>query len=71
MTGNDILNLQRFLYTICSKYHNIPGVVVNGEFDNLTEQSVKSIQKMNNLYPSGYVNAITWFYIVEMSKSKN
>lgn len=71
MTGNDILNLQRFLYTICSKYHNIPGVVVNGEFDNLTEQSVKSIQKMNNLYPSGYVDAITWFYIVEMSKSKN
>lgn len=71
MTGEDVLNLQRFLYEICSKYHNIPGVVVNGEFDNLTEQSVKSIQKMNNLYPSGYVNAITWFYIVEMSKSKN
>ena len=71
MSGEDVLNLQRFLYIICSKYHNIPGVVVNGEFDNLTEQSVKSIQKMNNLYPDGYVNAITWFYIVEMSKSKN
>lgn len=69
MTGADILNLQRFLYEICSKYHNIPGVVVNGEFDSLTEQSVKSIQKIKNLYPSGYVNAITWFYIVEMSKS--
>lgn len=69
MTGSDVLNLQRFLYEICSKYHNIPGVVVNGEFDNLTEQSVKSIQKMNNLNPTGYVNAITWFYIVEMSKS--
>ena len=71
MSGEDILNLQRFLYIICSKYHNIPGVIVNGEFDSLTEQSVKSIQNMNNLYPSGYVNATTWFNIVEMSKSKN
>ena len=71
MSGKEILNLQRFLYIICSKYHNIPGIIVNGEFDNLTEQSVKSIQNMYNIYPSGYVNAITWFYIVEMSKSKN
>lgn len=71
MSGKEILNLQRFLYIICSKYHNIPGIIVNGEFDNLTEQSVKSIQNMYNIYPSGYVNAITWFYIVEMSKNKN
>ena len=67
-TGEDVLNLQRFLYIICSKYHNIPGVVVNGEFDSLTEQSIKAIQRMNNLNPNGYVNAATWYYVVEMSK---
>ena len=50
MSGKEILNLQRFLYIICSKYHNIPGIIVNGEFDNLTEQSVKSIQNMYNIY---------------------
>ena len=71
ISGEDVLNLQRFLYVICSKYHNIPGVIVNGEFDSLTEQSVKAIQRMYNLNPSGYVNAITWYYIVEMSKNIN
>lgn len=71
MAGEDILNLQRFLYIICSKFHSIPGVVVNGTFDNLTEQSVKSIQRKYDLNPTGYVTAPTWFYIVEMSKSKN
>ena len=29
MSGEDVLNLQRFLYTICSRFHNIPGVIVN------------------------------------------
>ena len=71
ISGEDVLNLQRFLYVICSKYHNIPGVVVNGEFDSLTEQSIKAIQRMYNLNPNGYVNAITWYYIVEMSKNIN
>ena len=69
MSGEDIVNLQRFLYIICSKYHNIPGVIINGEFDSLTEQSIKAIQRMNNLNPNGYVNAATWYYVVEMSKN--
>src|SRR5699024_8745510 len=35
MTGDDILNLQNFLYIICEKTHQIPGVRVNGTFDEL------------------------------------
>lgn len=68
MTGDDIVNLQRFLYIICQKTKRIPGVVVNGIFDNLTEQSVKAIQRQYNLEETGVVSPIVWYRIVELSK---
>lgn len=68
MTGDDVIRLQRFLYIICEKTHNIPGVVVNGRFDNLTEQSVKAIQKRYGLNDDGAVGAATWYRIVELTK---
>lgn len=68
MTGDDISNLQNFLYIICTKTKSIPGVVINGVFDNLTKQSVKSIQKRYNLVENGIVGPATWYRIVELSK---
>lgn len=68
MTGDDIINLQRFLYIICDKTHSIPGVVVNGIFDSLTEQSVIAIQKKYNLETTGVVSPAVWYRIVELSK---
>ncbi len=68
MQGDEIANLQRFLYLICKKNRNIPGVVVNGIFDSLTEQSVKAIQKLKDINPDGAVGPVTWYNIVEMSK---
>lgn len=68
MTGDDIINLQKFLYTICNKTKSIPGVIVNGVFDNLTEQSVKSIQRRYNLETTGVVSPAVWYRIVELSK---
>lgn len=68
MTGDDIINLQNFLYIICDKTKSIPGVIVNGIFDNLTEQSVKSIQKKYNFEENGVVGPATWQKIVELSK---
>ena len=68
MTGDVIVTLQRFLYLICKKDGNIPGVIVNGKFDNLTEQSVKKIQTMKGIKPDGVVGPFTWYNIVEMSK---
>lgn len=70
MSGNDITNLQRFLYLICKNTGSIPGVVVNGMFDNLTEQSVKAIQRKYNLEVNGIVSPIVWYRIVELSKEK-
>ena len=70
MTGDDIVNLQRFLYVICKNNKSIPGVVVNGIFDNLTEQSVKAIQRKYNLEETGIVSPTVWYRIVELSKEK-
>lgn len=68
MTGDDIINLQNFLYIICQKTKSIPGIVINGVFDNLTKQSVKSIQRRYNLEENGIVSPIVWYRIVELSK---
>ena len=70
MTGDDIINLQKFLYVICKNTKSIPGVVVNGIFDNLTEKSVKAIQRKYNLEENGIVSPIVWYRIVELSKEK-
>ena len=70
MSGDDIINLQRFLYIICRNTRSIPGVVVNGTFDRLTENSIKSIQRRYNLDETGVVSPSVWYRIVELSKSK-
>ena len=69
MTGDDILNLQNFLYTICEKTHQIPGERVTGTFDELTEESIKSIQKRYNLPENGVVGPATWQKIIEWTES--
>ena len=68
MSGPDIVRLQNYLLLICQKTHSIPGVKVTGVFDDLTEQSVKAIQRRSNLFPGGLVDAATWYRIVELSK---
>ena len=70
MSGDDIINLQKFLYIICKNTGSIPGVVVNGIFDNLTEQSVRAIQRKYNLVENGVVGPAVWYRIVEESKEK-
>ena len=69
MTGDDILNLQNFLYIICEKTHQIPGVRVNGTFDELTEVSIKAIQKRYNLPENGVVGPATWQKIIDWVES--
>ena len=69
MTGDDILNLQNFLYIICEKTHQIPGVRVNGTFDELTEESIKAIQKRYNLPENGIVGPATWQKIIDRVES--
>ncbi len=66
-SGEDVLKLQRFLYEICEYDHSIPGVRVNGVFDDLTELSVKKIQDDNDIDITGLVGPFSWEKIVELA----
>lgn len=67
-SGEDVRRLQMYLLMICRKYKNIPGVKVNGMFDELTERSIKKLQRDNNLEQNGIVGPILWGKIVELAK---
>ena len=67
MSGNDILKLQRLLLKICQYDKSIPGVKVNGTFDELTEKSVMKIQDDYDLGITGLVGPFSWRKIVELA----
>ena len=66
--GDDVRRFQKFLLAICRYDHSIPGVRVNGIFDELTEKSVKKIQKDIGLEVNGIVGPLLWRKVVELSK---
>ncbi len=70
MTGNDVKRFQQFLLTICRFDKSIPGVRVNGIFDELTEKSVKKIQDDYGFEINGIVGPLLWRKVVELSKRK-
>ena len=67
-SGSDVKRFQMFLYRICLYDHSIPGVRVNGIFDELTENSVKKLQSDANLDINGIVGPFTWKKALELSK---
>ena len=70
MSGNDIKRLQRLLLKICRNDHSIPGVRVNGVFDDLTEKSIYKIQSDYGFDLNGIVGPILWKKLVELSKKE-
>ena len=68
MSGNDVKRLQRFLLAICRYDHSIPGVRVNGIFDELTEKSILKLQQDYDFDINGVVGPLLWRKIVELSK---
>ena len=68
MTGTDVRRFQRFLLAICKFDKSIPGVRVNGIFDELTENSVKKIQQDYGFDINGIVGPLLWKKVVELSK---
>ena len=66
--GEDVLRFQRYLLSICRYDHSIPGVRVNGIFDELTEKSVKKLQKDYGFDVNGVVGPLLWRKVVELSK---
>ncbi|MBQ6323221.1 MAG: peptidoglycan-binding protein [Bacilli bacterium] len=67
-SGDDVRRFQKFLLAICRFDKSIPGVRVNGIFDDLTEQSVRKIQKDYGFEINGIVGPLLWKKVVELSK---
>ena len=68
VTGIDVKRFQRFLLKICRYDKSIPGVRVNGIFDDLTEKSVKKLQEDYGFDINGIVGPLLWSKVVELSK---
>ena len=66
--GDDVRRFQRFLLKICQYDKSIPGVRVNGIFDELTENSVKKLQEDYGFEVNGIVGPLLWRKVVELSK---
>ena len=67
MSGDEVRKLQGFLLKICQYDKSIPGVRVNGTFDDLTERSVMKIQDDYDLGITGLVGPFSWRKIVELA----
>ncbi len=67
-SGDDVVKFQRYLLSICRYDHSIPGVRVNGVFDDLTKKSVLKLQRDFGLEENGVVGPILWRKVVELSK---
>ena len=68
MSGADIKRFQKFLLAICKFDKSIPGVRVNGTFDELTEKSVFKLQQDYGFDVNGVVGPLLWRKVVELSK---
>ena len=68
VVGEDVKRFQKFLLAICQFDHSIPGVRVNGIFDDLTEKSVLKLQKDYGFEENGVVGPLLWRKVVELSK---
>ena len=68
MTGEDVRRFQKFLLKICRYDKSIPGVRVNGVFDDLTEKSVYKLQSDYGFDLNGVVGPLLWRKVVELSK---
>ena len=67
LKNDDVKKLQMLLLKICKYDKSIPGVRVNGEFDELTEKSIMKIQSDYNLGITGLVGPFSWKKIVELA----
>jgi peptidoglycan hydrolase-like protein with peptidoglycan-binding domain len=68
MKNNDVKRLQLFLLAICKYDKSIPGVIVNGSFDDLTDRSIRKLQNDYGFETNGIVGPLLWKKIVELSK---
>ncbi len=65
VSGSDVRKLQMLLYRVCEKFKNIPGVRVSGVYDDLTESSVNTLQKVFDMEQNGVAGSVFWYNLVD------
>lgn len=65
-SGPNVRKIQEQLNRISDNYPLIPKVKSNGEFDQATQEAVKTFQKIFNLSQDGIVGKSTWYKISEI-----
>lgn len=61
----NVRKMQLYLNRISANYPSIPKInVINGLFDENTENAVKAFQRIFNLTPDGIIGKSTWYRIV-------
>jgi hypothetical protein len=63
-TGDEVMILQQYLIRIAEIYTQLPIVEVNGIYDQLTADSVKTYQSIFRFPVSGTVDVGTWYSIM-------
>jgi len=64
-TGEAVQNLQYFLALLSYFDDALPQVLINGDFDERTEQAVRAFQQQQGLSVDGIVGRATWNAIVQ------
>lgn len=68
-TGTDVLNIQYYLNVIAAFYDNIPRIVINGVYDEATDQAVRTYQAAFGLTVDGVLGRDTWLSIYDVYRS--
>ena len=60
MRDNVVFVIQHMLDVISQEYNELEGVVLNGIYDEMTEEAVKAFQRMNLLDSNGIIDPLTF-----------
>lgn len=68
-TGSDVLAVQYYLNVIAAFYENIPRIIINGIYDEATDQAVRAYQTAFGLTADGVLGRETWLSIYDVYRS--
>ncbi len=59
-SGDEVRVLQYYLAVVAEFYNAVPQLVINGQYDTATENTVRAFQRMAGLAEDGVVGIATW-----------
>lgn len=64
--GREVRYLQKYLDKVAENYPEFPEILLNGEFDEQTENAVKAFQRLFQIKETGVVTSTTWNLLSEV-----